>query len=258
MLEFILIIVSGFAAGLLNSVAGGGTFFTLPVLIMIGTHPTIANATATLSALPGYLSSAWAYRKDIQAEGVFSLQKILVISCIGGLLGAVLLTITSEEAFLWIIPFLLLIATVLFAMNPFIMRSIQKRNSEGLGPLMSGSAIFVVSVYGGYFNGGLGIMLLAMLGLIGFKNLHGMNGLKTILSAILSFVSAFVFIAAELIAWEYILPMAISNAFGGYIGAYYIRKVVRTEILKTFIVLVGLAMTITFFMHNFSHTLLDT
>lgn len=254
MLEFVLVIGSGLAAGVLNSVAGGGTFFTLPILIMIGVPPIMANATATLSALPGYLSSSWAYRRDMKAEGVFSLPKILVTSCFGGLLGAVLLTFTSGDAFLWIIPFLLLIATVLFAANSAILRSIRKRNSEGLGALMSGLVVFVVSVYGGYFNGGLGIMLLAAFGLLGFKNLHGMNGLKTILSAMLSFLTAFVFIAADLIAWEHALPMAISTAIGGYVGAYHIRKIVRTEILKTFIVLVGLAMTITFFMHNISHT----
>lgn len=250
MWELILVAVSGFVAGLLNSVAGGGTFFTLPVLILIGIPPTMANATATLAAFPGYLSSAWAFRKNIKAEGALTLRKILVISCLGSLLGALLLINTTGEAFLWIIPLLLLVATILFAANPLLIKLIQKHKSGGLGSIVSSTAIFVVSVYGGYFNGGLGIMLLAIFGLLGFTNLHGMNGLKNILAALLSFVSAATFIVAGLIAWEQVLPMAICATIGGYIGARYSRKIVRTNLLRAFIVLVGAGMTISFFIHN--------
>lgn len=250
MWEFALVAVSGFVAGLLNSVAGGGTFFTLPVLILIGIPPTMANATATLAVLPGYMSSAWAFRKDMKAEGALTLRNILIISCFGSLLGALLLIITTGEAFLWIIPWLLLVATILFAVSPLLAKLIQKHKSGGLGSIVSGTAIFVVSVYGGYFNGGLGIMLLATFGLLGFTDLHGMNGLKNVLAALLSFVSATAFIVADLIVWEQVLPMAICATIGGYVGARYSRKIVRTNLLRAFIVLVGAGMTISFFIHN--------
>lgn len=252
MWEFALVAVSGFVAGLLNSVAGGGTFFTLPVLILIGIPPTVANATATLAVLPGYVSSAWAFRKDMKAEGVLSLRHILIISCFGSLLGALLLIITTGDAFLWIIPWLLLLATILFAISPLLTKLIQKYKTGGLGPIVSGAAIFIVSVYGGYFNGGLGIMLLATFGLLGFTDLHGMNGLKNVLSALLSFVSAGAFMLAGLIAWEQALPMAICATIGGYVGARYSRKIVRTDLLRVFIVLVGAGMTILFFAQNLS------
>lgn len=256
MWELILVALSGFVAGLLNSVAGGGTFFTLPVLILIGIPPTMANATATLAVLPGYLSSSWAFRKNLRVEGALTLRKILITSCFGGLLGALLLIITTGEAFLWIIPLLLLVATILFAANPLLIKLIQKHKTGGLGSIVSSAAIFVVSAYGGYFSGGLGIMLLATFGWLGFTDLHGMNGLKNVLSALLSFVSAIAFIVAGLIAWEHALPMAICATIGGYVGARYSQKIVRTDLLRAFIILVGTGMTISFFIHSYDQILM--
>lgn len=243
--DLLLLCAAGFAAGLLNAVAGGGTFLSLPALIYVGVPPVSANATATLTALPGYLSSAWAFRKDTQAEGCLRLGTIIGLAAAGSIMGALLLVVTPGETFLWIIPWLLLLATVLFGLGPHLLRAMQRQ--DGTGPVVSAFVIVAVSIYGGYFNGGLGIMLLAAFGLLGYQNLHGMNGLKNVLSAILSLISALTFITAGLIAWEQALVMAGSATLGGYVGAHQSRKIVRTDILRHFVLVVGVVMTVIFF-----------
>ena len=178
--ELILILGAGFVCGGLNAVAGGGTFVTLPVLIWIGIPPVVANATATTMAVPGYCASAWAYRSDLRAEGALRLGTIAMLAAVGGVLGAMLLVVTSPDAFLSFVPWLLLLATLLFAGGP------QLANAAGgtgvSSPTASGCLILLVAIYGGYFNGGLGIVMLAALSLQGYSNLHGMNGLKNLLS----------------------------------------------------------------------------
>lgn len=118
MLEIFVLCVAGFATGALNAVAGGGTFISFPALVWLGVPPIMANATATLTAIPGYAGSAWAFRKDIAAEGALSLPVMLLISALGGLTGALLLTVTNEEVFMGLVPWLLLVATLIFAAGP--------------------------------------------------------------------------------------------------------------------------------------------
>ena len=248
MFDLILLVAAGFGAGVLNAVAGGGTFLSLPALIFVGVPPVAANATATLVALPGYLSSAWGFRDDIRAEGALSLRAIAFYGAVGGLLGSLLLIVTPGEAFLWVVPWLLLLATALFALGPAMLRVVQGRGLKPAGTAVSISAIGAVSIYGGYFNGGLGIMLLATFGLIGYTNLHGMNGLKNALSALLSVVSSVTFVAAGLIAWDQAVPMAVSAAIGGYLGARVSRQITRTDLLRYFVTAVGGVMTLVFFL----------
>lgn len=248
MVEFLVLGLAGFAAGLLNAVAGGGTFLSLPALIYVGVPPVSANATATLTALPGYISSAWGFRHDMQREGALSLRAIGIVGAIGSVLGALLLMVTPGETFLWVVPWLLLLATVLFAFGPALLRHVQARGRGAAGAVISAVAILVVSIYGGYFNGGLGIMLLATFGFIGYVNLHGMNGLKNVLSAVVSLVSALTFIGAGLIAWEQALVMAFCSALGGYAGARMSRRIVRTDLLRVFVTAVGAVMALVFFL----------
>ncbi len=247
MSELLLLCLAGTAAGLLNAVAGGGTFLSLPALIYVGVPPVAANATATLSALPGYLSSAWGFRGDMRAEGALGFGAIFGLTAFGSILGALLLIVTPGETFLWIVPWLLMLATALFAGGPVLLKTLQRRGGGVAGPVLSGTAILGVSVYGGYFNGGLGIMLLATFGLLGFVDLHGMNGLKNVLSALLSLVSAGAFVWAGLIVWEQAAVMSLSAMAGGYAGARLSRRIVRTDLLRGFITLVGASMTVAFF-----------
>jgi hypothetical protein len=248
MTELLLLCLAGMAAGLLNAVAGGGTFLSLPALIYVGVPPVAANATATLSALPGYMSSAWGFRNDMSSEGALGIRAIIAIAAIGSVIGALLLIVTPGETFLWIVPWLLMLATVLFAFGPFLLDLLRRRGIGFAGPLLSAVALLAVSIYGGYFNGGLGIMLLATFGLLGHVDLHGMNGLKNVLSAVLSLISAGAFVWAGLIAWEQALVMAASATLGGYVGARFSRRIVRTDILRGFVTLVGATMTVAFFM----------
>lgn len=248
MFDILLLAVAGFASGLLNAVAGGGTFLSLPALIYVGVPPVSANATATLTALPGYLSSAWGFRQDMQAEGTLGLRTIVAIAGVGSVLGALLLVVTPGETFLWIVPWLLMLATILFAAGPRLLHLLRSQGKGDAGPMVAGIIILAVAIYGGYFNGGLGIMLLAAFGLIGYVNLHGMNGLKSVLSALLSLISSVIFIAADLIAWEQAFVMAIAATLGGYIGARWSRRIVRTDLLRYFVTGVGVVMTLIFFM----------
>lgn len=248
MSDLLILAAAAFAAGLLNAVAGGGTFITFPALAFLGVPVISANATASFSALPGYVGSAWAFRRDIRAEGSLALRWVSAVAVLGSIAGAALLIVKPGRVFAGIVPFLLALATLLFALGPKLMLMVQRRGLGNAGPALSAAAIFAVSLYGGYFNGGLGIMLLATFGLLGFTNLHGMNGLKNVLSAIVTAVSVATFVAAGLIAWEYALVMAAACALGGFAGGWATRRITRTDLLRHFITAVGAAMTVAFFL----------
>lgn len=247
-MELLIMIAAGLAFGMLNAVAGGGTFISLPALIWLGVPPVAANATATFSALPGYLTGAWGFRHDIQAEGALSLRAIIAVASIGCVVGALLLILTPGDAFIAIVPWLLLLATVLFAAGPRLLLISRRQGSGSAKTGVSGAVILAVAIYGGYFNGGLGIMLLAAFGLIGYQNIHGMNGLKNVLSALLSLIASVVFVFANLIVWEHAVALSLSAAVGGYAGARLSRRITRVDLLRLFITAVGAAMTAAFFL----------
>ena len=149
MLSIIILVVAGLLAGMVNAIAGGGTLISFPALVWLGVPPIMANATATLTALPGYIGSAWAYRHDISAEGSLRLRSIIVIAALGGLAGAGLLLITPGDAFVGIVPWLLLTATLLFAIGPRLVELVRAKGLT-IGPGLSAFAIFLVAGYGGY------------------------------------------------------------------------------------------------------------
>jgi uncharacterized membrane protein YfcA len=239
MSAILLILAAGFAAGALNAIAGGGTFITFPVLVHLGIPPITANATATVAALPGYVGGAWAFRRDIRPEGSLRVGETVAVSLVGGVAGSLLLLVTPAAIFDGVVPWLLLIATALFAFGPWLMSALQRRGVGVAGRLVSFAAIFAVALYGGYFNGGLGILLLACFGLIGYANLAAMNGLKNLLSAALSVISAATFAIAGIVEWREGLIMAVAAALGGYCGAWAARRITRPMLLRAGIVLVG-------------------
>lgn len=244
MADTILIAVAAFFAGILNAMAGGGSFLTLPALIYIGIPPIPANATSAVAVFPGYLSSTFGFLQEIRAYDRSQLVRLIVLSCIGGLAGAILLLTTPSAVFRGLIPWLLLFATLLFALGDRISRCIN-RATEARGttnPL----AVLVVSIYGGYFNGGLGIILLALFSAMGFRDIKLMNGLKNGLSFLLSAVSVTVFAVAGMVHWPQAIVMMITATVGGYAGARLVRKLPALWV-KKFVVLVGAAMTIAFF-----------
>ena len=146
MFSFALLAIAGLAAGAINAIAGGGTLISFPALIWLGVPPIMANATATFTALPGYISSAWAFRHDIRAEGTLGLRAIGMLGAAGGLAGAGLLLVTPAEAFTGIVPWLMLVATMLFALGPRLLRAVQARNLGAAGPVLSACIIGAVAI----------------------------------------------------------------------------------------------------------------
>ncbi|WP_299927652.1 sulfite exporter TauE/SafE family protein [uncultured Pelagimonas sp.] len=248
MLEMTVLFVAGFVAGILNAVAGGGTFLTFPALVWFGLPPVLANATSTLAAMPGYASAAWAFRHDVGAEGPLKLPAIIALATLGAVIGALLLIVTPSEVFTGVVPWLLLLATVLFGAGPAILRFAKSRGIGQAGLLVSALVILLVAIYGGYFNGGLGIMLLAAFSLLGYQNLHGMNGLKNLISAIISVVSSVAFISAGLIVWKPALVIAVAITIGGYVGASQSRRIKNQNHLRWFVTGVGAITTVIFFL----------
>lgn len=240
-----VVLLAAFFAGALNAVAGGGSFLTLPALLYAGLPPIAANATGTVALLPGYASGALGFRQDLErALGVPMIW--LALTCIGGgTIGAGLLLLTPDESFRAMVPWLLLVATLLFAFGPQLAGAAQRSGLAGSTALIV--TLFSVSVYGGYFNGGLGILLLALLSLFGMSRLNAMNGLKNILSTILTGIAVAVYAVGGAVRWEEALVMMIAAVAGGYVGARASRNI-PPDVARLGIVLIGIVMTAVFFL----------
>ncbi|HUH37164.1 MAG TPA: sulfite exporter TauE/SafE family protein [Spongiibacteraceae bacterium] len=266
-MDWVLVGLAGLLGGMLNAVAGGGSFITLPALIVVGVPPVTANATGTAALLPGYIASAWRFRRDIAFPAGLGVGAVLSLAALGGCLGAAILLVSGERLFARLIPWLILFATAAFVVGPWLLQrktAVQGRdvapgpdapggdekNSGFTGArqrsLPGAAGLFAVCTYGGYFNGGLGILLLAVLGLMGQTNLHGMNGLKSVVSALLTSIAVVVYLAGGVIAGGYLLLLGTMAVLGGYLGAALAYRVPQ-QVLRGFIVGVGLAMSAGFF-----------
>ncbi len=248
-LNLTLLLLAAFGAGTLNAVAGGGSFLTLPALVFVGLPPVVANATGTMALLPGYVSGAWGFREDLQSPPGLTMRRMAVLSLAGGAGGAILLLVTDDRTFRVLIPWLLLAATALFAVGPGIVRRTRQRESSTPSSGAAAIGIVLVSVYGGYFNGGLGILLLALFGLLGQSNLHAANGSKNVVSALLTAIAVLVYAAGGLVAWPHALVMMVAATAGGYFGARVARQL-PASMLRAGIVGVGLVMAALFFVKS--------
>ena len=248
MFDLSLLLVAAFVAGALNAVAGGGSFLTLPALVFTGVPPVVANATGTVALLPGYAAGAWGFREDMQAPPGLSLRAVVVLSLIGGSAGAALLLITSDAAFNKIVPWLLLAATALFAFGPQLRQWAGAATHGGgsTSALKAGAGVLAVAIYGGYFNGGLGILLLALFGLLGQTQLNAMNGMKNLVSTLLTAIAVLIYAAGGKVLWYQALIMMVAATAGGYGGARLARKL-PPAVLRWGIVATGLVMTALFF-----------
>lgn len=240
-----LLLAAAFFAGALNAVAGGGSFLTFPALVLSGVAPVAANATGTIALLPGYLSSSWAYRDDMRQIAPGSLRRLVALSLVGGALGAALLLITPNDTFRRVVPWLLLAAAALFAAGPWLLAHV-KRDGEARA-IAHVLGVLAVSCYGGYFNGGLGIMLLALFGMLGHTQLNRMNGLKNLLSSVLTAIACSLYAWGGAILWREALAMMLAATLGGYVGGRAGRRI-PARLLRFAIVLVGLGMALLFFL----------
>ncbi|HEV8191417.1 MAG TPA: sulfite exporter TauE/SafE family protein [Ktedonobacterales bacterium] len=249
-----LLFVAAVLGGAQNSVAGGGSFLTLPALIFAGVPPINANATSTVALWPGSLASVGAYRKELVTQRR-ELIWLGTISIAGGLLGAIVLLKTPQNTFVLLLPFLLLVATLLFAFGNKIAVWVRTRSEKAsLPPWLSllGSAFvqFVIAVYGGFFGGGIGILMLALLAVMGMTNIHAMNALKNVLASCINGIAVVAFIIAGAIYWPQALVMIVGAVAGGYGSAAIARKL-DPRLVRRFVIVVGVVMTIVFFVRYY-------
>jgi uncharacterized membrane protein YfcA len=227
--------------GALNAVAGGGSFIALPALIYAGIPAVSANATTTLALWPGSVSSAVAYRREITA-GWRWLALLGSVSLAGGLLGALLLVRTSDESFLRLLPWLMLTAAATFTFG-----GSRGAGAAGSRPVWLVVALqFLISIYGGYFGGGMGIMMLATLALSGMTDIHEMNGLKAVLGSAINGIALAEFILKGAVAWGPGVVMVVGGILGGYAGASIARRIERRHV-RLFVIVIAWVMTAYFF-----------
>lgn len=246
--SYVLLAVAAFVAGTMNAVAGGGTFVTFPALIFTGVPSIVANASNAVALFPASFASAWAYRHDFQKfEGV-SLKAMVAVSLVGGALGAALLLLTPQRTFDDLVPWLLLAATLIFSFGPRITPHLRKMFH------LSAAAVlviqFFVAIYGGYFGGAMGIIMLAVYSLFGLTNLNAMNATKAILAGAINGISVVLFAGAGKIAWTQTGIMLVFAVLGGYYGARAARKM-NPQHLRMGIVAISVTVTVVFFVRQY-------
>jgi uncharacterized protein len=250
LIQGLLLFGSAMMAGMINSVAGGGTLVTFPALIWAGRPEIIANATSTFALVPGAWASAYGYRGEM-AKAPRKFLYLLIPSVVGGMIGAVLLKLTPPTTFAALVPFLILFATVLFMIQGQVQRWLRSGTSahkEVTSRWMLGASFyqFLVAIYGGYFGAGIGILMLAVLGIMGLSDIHQMNGLKNIFGSMINGVAAVYFAFAGLIDWPSAALMAAGSIAGGY-GAAGIARRMGQKFVRRLVILIGFAMAVSLF-----------
>ncbi|HUR68396.1 MAG TPA: sulfite exporter TauE/SafE family protein [Candidatus Thermoplasmatota archaeon] len=239
--------LAAFAAGALNAVAGGGSFLTFPALVLTGVPPLRANATSAAALWPASIASALAYRRDL-THSRRELVLFGIVSLLGGLVGALLLLLTPEERFGQLVPWLLLVATFVFALGPTMTKQLRARQMRA--PLWMIVVVqLAIAIYGGYFGGGMGIMMLAAFSALGMEDIHSMNGLKAILGTALNGIAIVAFVVAGVVVWQVAFLMSVAGVAGGWFGARGSRRV-EARYLRAFVVVVGAALTAYFFLRG--------
>jgi uncharacterized protein len=235
----LLVFVAGVIAGGINAVAGGGSLVSFPTLIWLGAPPILADATNAAALLPGTLASAWGYRRELRGvdRRVYAL---IVPSALGSMVGALLLYRTTPVVFDRLVPLLILFATCLFMAQEPLQRRFNLAGAHAArSPWLSWTMLFqlAVAIYGGYFGGGMGILMLATLTLMGHSDIHRMNGLKCVLSAFINGVAAAYFIVAGMVIWSDGIVMALGAVVGGLGGAAVARHIGRAAVRRVVIVI---------------------
>jgi uncharacterized protein len=239
----VILIAAAFLGGALNSLAGGGSLVTFPALLFAGLNPIDANASSVVALFSGTFAGAWAYRRNILAVAEFSVLGLFVLSLVGGLIGALLLLWTPTTIFAALVPWLILFATIVFAVGNFApVEAIQRIQ---LGPRSALTALFIIAIYGGYFGGGIGFLILAAFTLVGMRDINAMNGLKMGLVGVMTVTAILAFIVANVVRWPETLPMLVSSAVGSYMAAHWAQRLDQ-RLIKGFVVVLGAGLTIYF------------
>jgi uncharacterized protein len=221
----LILAAAAFLAGVMNSVAGGGTLLTFPALLAV-VSPAVANATSTVALMPGSVAGAVAYRAELAPSRRF-LARMFLPSLVGGFVGAWLVQV-NEKAFGVLVPWLILTAALLFVVQAPLARWLKVHRPDHepgpAGQLVLVGCQFLIAVYGGYFGAGIGILMLTTLGFMGVGDIHRMNAVKTFLAAVINGATVVVFVWAGLVDWVLAAPMVVSAVLGGYAGARVARR----------------------------------
>ena len=240
------------AGGAINSIAGGGTLLTFPTLLAV-LHPVSANATSTLALLPGSLAGAWGYRAEL-SETKPMLRVLWLPSLVGGILGSLAVTRFPERVFETLVPWLLLLASTLLLIQRPLLRWVGAHPHETPKPGTVGVIVFfqfLVGMYGGYFGAGIGILMLSSLAFMGIPDIHRMNGLKSVLAALMNGATAVIFVLEGVVVWKYALMMAVASIIGGYLGARGARKLPASYV-RAIVVFIGFSVAAYTFYKRFA------
>ena len=242
-IPYILLFLAALLAGAINSAAGGGTLLTFPALLSFGVPPVAANATSTVALVPGSISGFLGYKSEMGGSRT-DLLRMGLPSVLGGLLGALFVVKAGDELFSHLVPWLILSATALFVLQEPLRRWLAKRSAEtgGAQGITWGGMVFqfFVALYGGFFGAGIGILMLAALGMMGQSNIHRMNGLKNFAAICINGVAAFTFIALHRVHWALAGLMAVGAILGGFAGAGLAQRVGQANV-RRFVIFIGLS-----------------
>ena len=252
-LQLLWLPVASFLAGALNTVAGGGSFLSLPALLNAmkgtGVGAVSANATNTVALWPGQITSVIAYRDKLSAHAK-RLLPLSIAALIGGLIGAWLLVITPSSRFIYLLPWLLLFAAVMFVLSEPLGRWLATRGNAARSDFWLIVGMVVVSAYVGYFGAGGGFLVMALLGLCGVTDIHEMNALKVVTAVVSIGIAVAVFIYSNKVVWAYCWQMAILAAIGGYIAARFSKRV-NQKVMRRIVASVGFITAAYFFYHAY-------
>ncbi len=258
-METVWLCLAAFGAGAVNAVAGGGTLLTFPALA--GFVPrTIASASSTVCLFPASFASVWGYRSLLPACKRWILW-LAFPSLAGGALGALLV---EEKSFRLVIPWLILLAALLFLLQPLIARRLKlgpsphpqplsQEERGGISPRTIACVVvlqFLIGVYGGYFGAGIGILMLSSLSFLGLDNIHQINALKSTLAFFMNTTAAILFMIRGMVAWEYALPMALASILGGYLGARLAQRVPAVAV-RWLVIVIGFGLAVYYFVQEF-------
>lgn len=240
----LLLLGAGVIGGAVNAIAGGGTFFTFPAMIAAGLDPLTANASNAVAIYPGHATAVPAYRTELRAAGRVVLRRA-AIAAVGGAVGAALLIVSGEAVFGALVPWLLLLATLIFWSAPRLHSLTAGTRVES--PFARGVIQFVFAIYGGYFGAGLGVLLMAALTLIGLRDVQMANAQKNLLATVITTLSVGIFVTAGVVAWAETLLVLVGASAGGYAGARLARRI-PAKALRICVIGVGLGLSVYYFL----------
>jgi uncharacterized membrane protein YfcA len=245
-----ILFVAALAAGAINSVAGGGSFVSFPALLFVGIPPVNANASNTVALWPGQVASIGAYLSQLRHLSWSTVAPLLVTGVVGGILGGWILLITPQSTFMRLVPWLILIATIIFAMSGRVTRWVRRRTTSGEHhEFATGHGVvfqLFIAFYIGYFGAGAGILILAMLALLGMDEIHTMNALKALLTTVSNGVAMLLFIFSHAVYWPETILMVVASMIGGYFGAYFAQRT-KPEYVRAIVIAIGFTLSVYYF-----------